>query len=58
MRKKKTQTIPKRNILFHFCVDKEESELIMERMGKMGMVSRAALRVGEDKMMSECHGAK
>jgi len=42
MRKKKTQPIPKRNILFHFCVDKEESELIMERMVITGMVSRTA----------------
>ena len=42
MHKKNKLPIPKRNIQFHFCADKEEAELIKERFATTGMVSRAA----------------
>jgi hypothetical protein len=42
MYKKNKLPIPKRNIQFHFCADKEEAELIKERFATTGMVSRAA----------------
>ena len=42
MRIEKNHPVQKRNILYHFCADKEESELIKERFAATGMTSRAA----------------
>ena len=42
MRKKNNHPVPKRNILFHFRANKEETELIKERFAATGMVSMAA----------------
>ena len=42
MRIEKNHSVQKRNILFHFCADKEETELIKERFAATGMTSRAA----------------
>ena len=41
MRKKNNHSVQKRSIQFHFCADREEAELIMERFAATGMVSRA-----------------
>jgi len=42
MRIEKNRPVQKRNILFHFCADEEESQLIKERLAATNMVSRAA----------------
>jgi len=42
MRKKNNHPAPKRNILLHFRVNKEEAELIKDRFAASGMVSMAA----------------